>query len=224
MKPSPPLSEVELLARAETLAGKTLQYIADQQKINLPARLVTAKGLIGELVEKYLGASAGTMPEPDFREIGVELKTIPVNKNGKPKESTYVCVVSLLPEDNNQWETSLVKRKLSRVLWVPIEADPAIPLNQRRIGTSILWSPSAGQEQILRQDWQELMDMVMTGELDQISARYGKYLQIRPKAQNAKALQDGIDAEGNIIKTLPRGFYLRTSFTHAILTSGYENL
>lgn len=223
MKLSPPLSEAELLERAGTLAGKTLQYIAEHQNLELPEQLVRAKGMVGEMVENYLGASAGTLPEPDFREIGVELKTIPLNRNGKPKESTYVCVVSLLPEDNNDWETSLVKRKLSRVLWVPVEADPAIPVNQRRIGSSILWSPAPEQEQVLCQDWQELTDMVMTGELDQISSRYGKYLQIRPKAQNAKALQDGIDAEGNIIKTLPRGFYLRASFTHTILSSGYEN-
>ena len=222
MKQLPPASEGELLARAGALAGKTLQHIASIQQTVLPGHLTSAKGFIGELIEDYLGATAGALPEPDFQQIGVELKTIPINKDGKPKESTYVCTVSLMPDENNHWENSLVKRKLARVLWVPIEADPGIPVSMRRIGTAILWSPTTEQEKILRQDWQELMDMVMMGELDQISARYGNYLQIRPKAQNARTLKSGIDAEGSTIKTLPRGFYLRTSFTELILAGQYE--
>ena len=217
MRMSPPLSEHELLERAADIAGKTLQYIANLQNISLPDRLTSAKGQVGEMLEYFLGASAGTLPEADFLEIGVELKTIPVNRHGRPKESTFICTVNLLPNQQPDWATSTVKKKLSRVLWVPIEADASIPLPQRRIGTAILWSPDQEQEKILRQDWEELTGMIHMGELDQITARYGKYLQIRPKAMNARSLQTGIDAEGNISKTLPRGFYLRTVFTRQIL-------
>jgi len=55
------------------------------------------------------------------------------------------------------------------------------------------------------------------GQLEQITASYGKYLQIRPKAQNGKSLQVGIGADGGLVQTLPRGFYLRTEFTRTIL-------
>lgn len=215
--PGPPRTEQELMERASELAGKTLQYLASRQNIELPVSLNRAKGHIGTLLEKYLGSTAGSLPEPDFREIGVELKTLPLNKQGRPKESTYVCVVPLLPAEQTTWEQSLVKRKLSRVLWLPIEADAEIPLPRRRIGSPILWSPGATQEKILRADWQELMDMVITGELENISARLGHYLQIRPKAQNARSLRQGISNTGDINATLPRGFYLRTRFTRTIL-------
>ncbi len=214
MKIHPPNSEHELLERSAAMAGKTLQQIASQLNYATPAKLTGNKGWAGEIIEHYLGASAGTLPEPDFRNIGVELKTLPIGLNGKPKESTFVCTVSLLPGDSSRWEDSLVRRKLSRVLWVPIEAGSNIPLAQRRIGTAILWSPDQAQEKILRRDWEELMNMVMMGQLDKITARYGKYLQIRPKAQNAKSLRSGINADGDIVKTLPRGFYLRTSSLH----------
>ncbi len=217
MRVLPPDSEAVLMERAAAIAGKTLQQIATLRQTVLPEQLTRAKGHIGELLEDYLGASAGSLPEPDFRHIGVELKTLPIGKNGKPKESTFVCTVSLLPGDNSHWEDSLVRRKLSRVLWVPVEADTTIPLAQRRIGNAILWSPNLSQEKILRQDWDELMNMVMMGQLDKITARYGKYLQIRPKAQNARSLRSGINADGDIVKTLPRGFYLRTVFTRMIL-------
>ena len=218
MNNSPPQSEAELLDRAAQITGKTLQYIANLADMDLPVNISVNKGLAGELLETYLGATAGNLPEPDFQHIGVELKTIPVNHLGLPRESTYVCIVSMLPENNKCWEQSLVKRKLSRVLWVPVEADPDIPLSMRRIGNAILWSPDAGQEQTLRRDWEELMDLVIMGQLEQVTASYGKYLQIRPKAQDGKSLHAGIGAGGEQIQTLPRGFYLRTEFTRKILS------
>ena len=52
------------------------------------------------------------------------------------------------------------------------------------------------------------------------SSHYGRYLQIRPKAANARALGQAYDEEGNPGMTLPRGFYLRTSFTRQILEAG----
>ena len=166
----------------------------------------------------YATIDKKNLPEPDFQHIGVELKTIPVNDLGLPRESTYVCIVSMLPENNRCWEQSLVKRKLSRVLWLPLEAGTDIPLSMRRIGSAILWSPDAEQEQTLRRDWEELTDLILMGQLEQITASYGKYLQIRPKAQDGKSLQAGIGADGEMIQTLPRGFYLRTEFTGKILS------
>ena len=218
MKNNPPESEPELLDRAAQISGKTLQYVANLLNIDLPVNMAVNKGLAGELLEAYLGATAGNLPEPDFQHIGVELKTIPVNDLGLPRESTYVCIVSMLPENNRCWEQSLVKRKLSRVLWLPLEAGTDIPLSMRRIGSAILWSPDAEQEQTLRRDWEELTDLILMGQLEQITASYGKYLQIRPKAQDGKSLQAGISADGEMIQTLPRGFYLRTEFTGKILS------
>jgi DNA mismatch repair protein MutH len=61
------------------------------------------------------------------------------------------------------------------------------------------------------------MDMITMGELEQITAHQGQYLQIRPKAANAKALRKGINSEGEEILTLPRGFYVRTKLTIQIL-------
>ena len=147
----------------------------------------------------------------------MELKTLPLGKNGLPKESTYVCTVALTELPGRRWEDSPVKRKLNRVLWLPVEADNSILFRQRRFGSAFLWSPTAEQETILKNDWNELMEMVSLGRLNEISSAYGEYLQIRPKAANARALGKSFDEEGRAIETLPRGFYLRTVFTKQIL-------
>ena len=39
------------------------------------------------------------------------------------------------------WHQSWLRRKLSHVLWIPIEADAEIPLAERYIGQARLWKP-----------------------------------------------------------------------------------
>ena len=215
-EPAPPVSEQELLQRAAALAGLTLGQVAAQRGLQCPADRRRAKGWTGRIMELCLGASAGSLPQPDFEMLGVELKTIPLNQHGRPAESTFVCMVEL-NRGAAQWRDSLVRRKLQRVLWVPVESAPSIPPASRRVGSAILWSPSPAQEQLLRADWEELTEMIALGDLDAVSSRHGRVLQIRPKAANARSLTRAADNTGAPSRTLPRGFYLRPTFTARIL-------
>lgn len=214
---APPRTELELLRRAEGLAGSRLRDLAEELQAAVPDGLLRAKGWIGNLVETMLGATAACRSEPDFPVLGVELKTLPVGSDGQPRESTYVCTVPLLRHNGLTWKASCVYRKLKRVLWFPVQGDPAIPLADRRLGFPLLWSPSVQEEQALRADWEELMETVALGQVDSITAHHGSSLQIRPKAANSRARRLGIGESGARIQTLPRGFYLRTAFTAAIL-------
>ncbi|HTT07743.1 MAG TPA: DNA mismatch repair endonuclease MutH [Gammaproteobacteria bacterium] len=215
--PAPPSSEAELLSRARSLAGRTLGEIAAQMHVTLPANLLRHKGVIGESIERALGASGGSRPEPDLPALGIEIKTIPVDANGKPRESTYLCVVPHGDQHSLSWRDSLVYRKLARVLWVPIESAHGVELKDRRVGQAILWSPTAEEEQQLRTDWEELMEQLALGQTDSVRGVQGTWLQIRPKAAHGRARTAGHDAEGAPTATLPRGFYLRATFTSRLL-------
>ncbi|WP_341508903.1 DNA mismatch repair endonuclease MutH [Photobacterium damselae subsp. damselae] len=216
MRPTP-LSENELLQRAQELAGLTLGELAYQAGIVVPPDLRRDKGWGGQLLEWHLGASAGSKPVPDFAELGIELKTIPIGYNGKPLETTFVCVAPLIGVQGLSWQQSHIRHKLARVLWIPVEGERDLPLADRHVGSPLIWSPSAQEEAQLQQDWEELMDMIVLGQVEQITARHGEVLQLRPKAANSKALTEAYGANGQPIKTLPRGFYLKTNFTAAIL-------
>ena len=205
------------MQRANALAGRCLAEIAAECGVTMPQDLRRHKGWVGQLLELALGADAESLPEPDFRAIGVEMKTLPIDRNGKPRESTYVCTVPLNEGMEASWEQSWICRKLSRVLWLPVEAEPAIALPQRRIGAPLLWSPSEQESEALRSDWEELGDMIRNGELESITARMGTVLQIRPKAANSRVTCTSVGADGEGIITHPRGYYLRPAFTHAIL-------
>ncbi|MFT2089821.1 DNA mismatch repair endonuclease MutH [Paraglaciecola sp. 2405UD69-4] len=214
---SEPTSVNELLAKAETLAGLTLGEVAAIANIKVPKNFKREKGWTGQLIETCLGASAGSKTRQDFAQIGVELKTLPIDENGRPLETTYVCYAPLTNIAGIEWHTSSVKNKLARVLWVPIDGRRDIPPSDRHIATPFLWTASAEQESQLRKDWEELMEMIALGQIEEITARHGQYLQMRPKAANGSALTTAIGANGQNIQTRPRGFYLKKEFTQQIL-------
>ncbi|MDY4593951.1 MAG: DNA mismatch repair endonuclease MutH [[Pasteurella] aerogenes] len=212
-----PQTEQALLERAKQIAGLTLGELAAELHISVPPNLKRDKGWVGTLIEIALGASAGSKAEQDFSHLGIELKTIPINAAGKPLETTFVSLAPLVQNTGITWENSHVKHKLSKVLWIPIEGERQLPLAQRHIGAPILWQPNARQTQQLRQDWEELMEYIVLGQLDKINARLGEVLQLRPKGANSRALTKGIGPHGELINTLPLGFYLRKNFTEEIL-------
>lgn len=212
-----PKTEQDLLALAQSLAGLTFGELAQELSLPVPPNLKRDKGWVGTLLETALGATAGSKAEQDFAHLGIELKTIPIDSQGKPLETTFVSLAPLIHNSGITWQSSHVRHKLSKVLWILIEGERRIPLAARRIGQPILWQPSREQEQRLQQDWEELMEYIVFGRLDEITARLGEVLQLRPKGANSKALTKGIGRNGEIIDTLPLGFYLRKNFTHEIL-------
>ena len=170
--PAPPENEAVLLARAHALAGQSLATLAAQAGLPMPADLKRDKGWVGMLLERYLGASAGSKAEQDFAHLGIELKTIPVDAQGKPLETTFVCVAPLPANSGAPWEPTPARHNLRRGRGIQVE---------------------------------------------RITARHGAWLQIRPKAANSRALTEGIGEHGEPIMTLPRGFYLKKSFTAPLL-------
>ena len=220
-----PSSEHELLEKVQSLAGLTLTEVATEAGIVMPKDLKRNKGWVGLLLERILGATASSRPEPDFPHLGIELKTLPINNQGKPLETTFVSVAPLVGLEGINWKNSWVRKKLSRVLWVPIICEnsnnntneKSIPLAQRQIGSAFIWSPSEEEEHLLAMDWQELTDMITLGNVEKIHGKHGQVLQLRPKAANSKAKTKAFDRHGKPFMTLPRGFYLKIPFTQMIL-------
>lgn len=212
-----PKNEAELLYRAQNLAGLTLGEIAKSINVAVPKDLKREKGWIGLLLEQVLGASAGSRPEPDFPHLGIELKSLPINSEGKPLETTFVCVAPLTGLVGAQWQTSHIRNKLARVLWIPVISERSIPVAERIVGTAFIWSPSKDEEHLLALDWQELTDMIVLGDVENIHGKHGQVLQLRPKAANSQAKTQAFNRRGQPFMTLPRGFYLKTTFTHALL-------
>lgn len=210
-------SEHELLTLAAALSGQSLGELAASINVPAPQNALRAKGWVGELLEILLGTTAGNRAVPDFEALGVELKTLPLTSKLLPKESTFVCSAALNKPDIGEFEQSTVYKKLRKVLWIPFEADTTVEITLRRIGVPFLWQPSGQDLALLKRDWEEHMETISLGQIDQIDGRRGKYLQLRPKAFSSHNRTQTFDAEGNRLLSNPRGFYLRSSFTKKIL-------
>lgn len=216
----PPVDADALLVRAHALAGRTLGELAEAAGEEVPDDLRRHKGWTGQLLERWLGTTAGNKQLPDFVELGIELKTLPVDRTGMPLETTYVSMVPLVDVEDLTWRTSSIYKKLAAVLWVPIHAEREIEIAWRMVGRAVLWRPCAEEERQLRADWMSHMLAIRHGAVEEIRGGDGEVLQIRPKAADSSVRTASVDADGGSIMTLPRGFYLRREFTHALLTRG----
>lgn len=212
---APPDTVEALLARALSLEGLFLGELAAGHGEAPPSDLRRAKGWIGQLLERELGAEGGLDAAPDFPSLGVELKSIPVDAAGRPRESTWVC--SADADVHVAWERSLCRAKLAHVLWVPIVGEGSVAPGARVVGRARLWRPDAAQWAVLRADWEAHVEALSLGELWQVDARRGVALQVRPKAARGADTHWVLDEEGEWVRAQPKGFYLRRAFTAEVL-------
>lgn len=215
----PPASIEELLARADALAGMAVGEVLRGLGLVGSTDPLRTKGSAGETLERALGATGGSTQVLDFPDLGVELKTIPVTAEGTPLESTYVCTISITDADTQEWETSWVRMKLARVLFVPLVGAHGIPWQERVVGRSLLWTPTGEQDAVLRDDFEDVMGLIGVGRIEELTAHRGRWLQVRPKARDGSVRTLAWGDGGEAIATVPRGFYLRARFTGALLAN-----
>ena len=216
---NPPSTIEQLQQRTAKIAGKTLGELAEFYQVKIPLDLRVQKGWQGQFIEHCLGADAGNESRPDFSLLDIELKTLPIDLQGKVQESTYVCVVDLSNNLGAQWHQSSVYHKLKHVLWVPIAQQAGEPITQSVVATPFLWQMTSQQEATIRTDWEGAMELVSMGKVHQLNAKLGDILQVRPKAANSRVLTKVVDEKGENAQTLPRGFYLRAKFTQGLIDS-----
>ena len=207
-----------LLAHARALVGVQLGELADQLGLAAPLGAVRTKGWAGQIIEHELGVETGGARGPDFAALAVELKTVPVDEQRVPRESTAVCQIDPIAIAGESWATSYARHKLQRVLFVALETPRGAPVAERRVSAVRLWSPSRDEEALLRADFELFVrDYFRRGRSEAITGHLGRVLQVRPKGRNAADTRDGYDEQGRPIRVGKCGFYLRPAFVAAIL-------
>jgi DNA mismatch repair protein MutH len=211
-----------LLAHARALVGVELGELADTLGLPVPVGRVRTKGWSGQVLEQELGVAIGGGRGPDFATLGVELKTVPVAADLAPLESTAVCQIDPIRVAGESWESSYVRQKLARVLFVAVEVPAgARSVGERRVAAARLWSPNLDEELALRTDFELIVrGYYRTGRAAEITGHLGAVLQVRPKGRNAADTRAGYDTDGNMTRVGKHGFYLRPSFVGGILRRG----
>jgi DNA mismatch repair protein MutH len=200
--------------------GTTLAELAEGLGMPVPAGKVRTKGWSGQVIERELGAAGSH--GPDFAALGIELKSVPVTEELLPLESTAVCNIDPVTIAGESWETSYVRTKLAKVLFVALVVpNGARGVGERRVAAAKLWIPSASEEAALRQDFELFVRRYFrTGQAAAITGHLGAVLQVRPKAKNAADRRDAFGPDGQPVRLGKCGFYLRPAFVRTILRDG----
>ena len=210
-----------LLAHARALLGVTLAELADGLGLPVPAGRVRTKGWSGQIIERELGAGAGTGRGQDFAKLGIELKTVPVDRDLVPRESTAVCQIDPIVIAGESWETSYLRQKLSQVLWVGLEVPSRVgsrSVGDRRVVAVRLWTPSPEEQDLLRADFELFVrGYFRRGRGAAITGHQGQVLQVRPKGRNAADRRRAFGPAGEPVEIGKCGFYLRPAFVARIL-------
>jgi len=114
--------EESIMARARMLKGKTLGFVSKNSPYEEEAFKKSNKGNIGNFIEKHwFGILNNSNPAPDFEEAGIELKVCPIKRSSGAlvtDQRTKICSIDFLKLYEETWESSHVKNKLNKVLFI----------------------------------------------------------------------------------------------------------
>lgn len=209
-------NENHLLKHAKSMHDHSINDLSIKYNIQLKENKKN-KGYLGNIIENFFGLKNNNKPIKDFDSLGIELKTIPINNRGIPLESTFICSVPLIKNSGLIWNTSYVRYKINRILWVPIEKNKSTNIREYRVKYPFLWSPNYEEEKKIKTDWNEIMDMIVLGKINKINSKYGEVLFVKTKTNSKKNYTQAIGENGQPIFTIPKGFYLRKKFTYLLI-------
>ena len=184
---------------AKRLIGKTFydilrEYFKDNE-LELEKTLNKNKGKLGNLIEEYyFYYKPNSNPNPDFLKANTELKVTPYikNKNGELKAKERL-VIGMIPNDNpieTDFEKSHVLEKLQLILLILYFHDK----NKDKLDYSIdfvklfsiLGESCKKDLEIIKKDYQIIVDKIISGNAHKLSEGDTNYLGACTKGSTAK--------------------------------------
>lgn len=211
---APPHDSLELCSRLDLLVGRSLAELSILAKV----ASCEHKGFAGQLLELFLGAHAHNLSCPDFVNLGIELKSLPISSDFKAQESTFICSADLSPERYLPFVQSALYHKMKHMLFVLLHAPRNLPLSERRILGYFFFKPEGKTLEAINADYNEFCELIFAGEARNITGALGNIIQMRPKAANSQVVSTIRDNQGQKSYIGPKAYYLRTNFTNTLLT------
>lgn len=207
-----------MVAQARLLEGRMARDVAmavQQTDYNAGPTAVGKTG-VGNLVEWFLGKPPNNSDEPDIPELGIEVKTIPLELRGKgvkslgPKEPTSLTMIDFARVAEQDWNEAYVRKKLQRILWVPYVHN----YDDKREHTfcePFLWTPPEGDVPQLKEDYGVVRAVIREGRPHELSEQLSVVLAARRKGQK------GSTTTYSGVRAPTRAWALKSAYTGALL-------
>lgn len=139
---------------------------------DLPADEV--KGKFGQFLEKYyFGIENNSDSEPDFKEVGLELKSTPIKElvrgGYSPKERLILNIINYDDVVKETWEKSHFLSKNELLLLVMYLYEKDKNLLDFLIKYVTLWKIQGEDREIIRQDWEKIVNKIRSGKAHELS-------------------------------------------------------
>jgi DNA mismatch repair endonuclease MutH len=180
-----------IVSYAKKLIDHTLRQMIDSDEEEKEKRASEVKGKFGQFIEKYyFGIDNNSDSEPDFKEVGVELKSTPIKELKKggyvPKERLVLNIINYDDILEETWEKShfLSKNELLLLIIYLYEEDKNFL--DYLIKYVTLWKIQDEDRELIRQDWEKIVNKIKDGKAHELSEGDTFYLGACRKGHHEK--------------------------------------
>jgi len=180
------------------------------------------KGNFGQLLEKfYFGYEPNSDANPDFKEVGIELKSSPLKtlKNGeiRSKERLVLNIINYLKVHEETFETSSFLKKNAHLLLVFYLHNKDLDLLDYLITIVDDWKFPNEDLKIIKQDWEFINHKIKDGKAHELSEGDTFYLGACTKGSTA--LSSFRKQPFNKEKAKQRAYSLKRGYVNHIIAN-----
>lgn len=208
-------TEEQLIYKAKEAEGKTFGDIDQGMRIQNER----AKGHLGQIIEEsHFGYEINSNSEADFSNLGIELKVTPIkhNKNGtiSAKERLVLNIINFHEEAEKEFKKSSFWSKNEKLLLMFYEWIPEIKRADYKILKAYLHTYPEEDLEIIRQDWEVIVNKIKSGRAHELSEADTNYLGACTKGANKSSLRT---QPYNDILAMQRAFSLKQSYMTSLV-------
>lgn len=200
-----------------SLIGKSLENIIQENGI---FRQRKAKNFLNLIMLDYIKSVFGQKLEEfeEFKKSGIEVKTILLKHNGKPKEAMSFPTIDYIELITQDWDESDIKEKFEneKHLWLVFETNKTytkqsdLSLSDIYFIKAMFWNmPELDLENYVYKAWLDTVQKVKNGDYNHfIKASENLVCHVRPHARNSSDLT--LTPQGTMEKKMC--FWLNTEY------------
>ena len=173
----------ELLNFFRQHKGKKLNQIYDEIDASIKNKFRKNKGMAGQIFEGLTGRVPNNDPEPDIKNLQIELKALPVQitkdkdklKKYKSKERSKIKSINYEDLLNETWQNTKVRKKINKVLYNVYLHPEGVHFSEldklEYIDSFLFELNKSDDKQIIKEDWELLSDLVCSLEAHNLTEK-----------------------------------------------------
>lgn len=216
--PYNPNDKKSIIEYAKRLRGKTLRDACDLKQTKYNRK---GKGNFGQILEEfYFQYKPNSVSEPDFKKVGLELKSSPLkklkNNEFRSKERLVLNIINFFDIVKQNFENSSFLKKNSNLLLVFYLFQSDLNLLDYSIHIVDEWIFSGIDLEIIKRDWKFIKQKIADGKAHELSEGDTFYLGACTKGANSKSIRK---QPFSIVSAKQRAFSLKQGYVNHILAS-----